>query len=548
MRSPLQAIVWEIWAANRRSWLVVLAIVPIWGVVCRLFSDNLQHSDAMKGLSFIPTMLTTCLLMSIFNFTETNPRKGFAGFPQRFFTLPIPTWSLVGIPMACGILSVVGLYIVWAEFVFRPAGVEMLIRWPAVLLAGTVVFYQSIIWCLSGFRIIRLLTLGFVMTYAVAIGMIPFLPPNLRGNWTESRLTLILAGLMAGAFCASVISIGNQRRGGIQGWAWRRELVRRLTDAIPHVQWNLNSPSRALLWMEWRRSGLVLPIAVLFALLLIIGPVSWIAGHGPKATLYAVSWIAILPILLALPVSQGLAKPDFWSLELALSPFLSTRPISGSQIIAAKMKSAAISTLITWGLVLTITPLWVYLKCDPEKLRDAWGMFRTLYSPISQWAIPVFTVIAAMLLTWNMLVGSIWRGYSGRTWFFYTMVSISIAVFLASLIFFAWFFDQDEDHGSLFVAWLPWLPWILAGCFIVKCWTAVGALQIAKNGRMVSDRAVIFYLACWAAATVLFMCWACLVSPRVVWLRDLLLFAALLAVPIARTGIALPAIAWNRHR
>ena len=75
MRSPIQAIVWEIWAANRRSWLVVLAIVPIWGVVCQLFSDNLQHSDAMKGLSFIPTMLTTCLLMSIFNFTETNPPR-----------------------------------------------------------------------------------------------------------------------------------------------------------------------------------------------------------------------------------------------------------------------------------------------------------------------------------------------------------------------------------------------------------------------------------------------------------------------------------------
>ncbi len=311
MRSPIQAIVWEIWAANRRSWLVVLAIVPIWGVVCQLFSDNLQHSDAMKGLSFIPTMLTTCLLMSIFNFTETNPRKGFAGFPQRFFTLPIPTWSLVGIPMVCGVLSVVGLYVVWAECVFRPAGIEMLIRWPAVLLAGTVVFYQSIIWCLSGFRIIRLLTLGFVMTYSVAIGMIPFLPPNLRGNWTESRLTLILAGLMVGAFFASVISIGNQRRGGIQGWAWRRELVRRLTDAIPHVQWNLNSPDRALLWMEWRRSGLVLPVAVLFALLLIMGPVSWIAGYGPKATGLAVSWIAISAAAVGAAGKSGASQARF---------------------------------------------------------------------------------------------------------------------------------------------------------------------------------------------------------------------------------------------
>ena len=248
--------------------------------------------------------------------------------------------------------------------------------------------------------------------------------------------------------------------------------MRRLTDAIPHVQWNLNSPSRALLWMEWRRSGMVLPVAVLFALPLIMGPVSWIAGNGPKATGLAVSWIAILPLLLALPVSQGLAKPDFWSLELALSPFLSTRPISGGQIVAAKMKSAAVSTLAAWALVLTITPLWVYLKCDPANLRDAWGLFRTVYGPFSQWAVPIFTVIAALLLTWNVLVGSICAdtpaglGSSTQWW-------ASIAVFIASLIFFAWCFDQDEDHGSYFVAWLPWLPWILAGCFIVKCWTAV---------------------------------------------------------------------------
>ncbi len=46
------------------------------------------------------------------------------------------------------------------------------------------------------------------------------------------------------------------------------------------------------------------------------------------------------------------------------------------------MKSAAISTLLTWGLVLSIVPAWLYLKCDLENLRDLRGMLRTVVRAI----------------------------------------------------------------------------------------------------------------------------------------------------------------------
>jgi hypothetical protein len=262
----------------------------------------------------------------------------------------------------------------------------------------------------------------------------------------------------------------------------------------------------------------------------------------------AVSWIAILPMLLALPVSQGMAKPDFWSLELGLPPFLSTRPISGGQIVVAKMKTAAISTLASWALVLTITPLWLHLKCDTENLGNVWGMYRTVYAPLSQCAIAVITVMAAMMITWSLLVSSIWRGYSGRTWFFYTLVGVSIAMLFGSLVFLAWCFEFDDDHGSFVVAFLPWIPWMLAGVFIVKCWLAVWVLHAAKRRNAISQRTIALYTVCWLVATVCFLGWAWLVSPRVIWLRDLLMLAALLAVPIARIAAAPLAVAWNRHR
>jgi len=550
MRSPSTAIVWEIWAAHRRSWLLVLAVIPIWAVMCQVFSDNfnLQHSELIKGLSFIPAMLTTSLVMSIFNFTEVNHRKGFAGFPQRLFTAPMPTWSLVAIPMACGVAGVVLLYFAWAVCVFRPAGVDLMIRWPAILLAVAVVFYQSIIWCLSGFRITRLIVLGIVMTCLVGVGFIPFMPTKLREDWTEVRLTIILAILSVGAFAASVVVVGSQRRGGGQGWAWRRELARRLSDAIPHVQWNLKTPDRALLWMEWRLSGLVLPAAVLFALLLIMGPASWIAGYGPKATGMAVAWISVLPILLAVPIGQGIAKPDFWSLELSLPPFLTTRPISGAQIVAAKMKSAAISTLLTWGLVLLISPVWLYLNCDLEFLRDTRGMLRTVYAPFSQWAIPALFIVAAMLLTWSLLVGGIWRGYSGRTWFFYTLVGLNISAFIASWTFFAWLFDTGEDHGSPFVDVLPWLPWILAACFIAKSWSALAVMNVATRYKLISSSSIKKYFCVWVAGASVLIALAWFISPAVEWMRDILILVALLMMPVTRFAAAPLAVAWNRHR
>ena len=549
MRSPSTAIVWEIWAAHRRSWWFVLAVIPIWAVVCQVFSDNfnLQHSELIKGLSFIPAMLTTSLVMSIFNFTEVNHRKGFAGFPQRLFTAPMPTWSLVAIPMASGVASVVLLYLAWAVCVFRPAGVDLMIRWPAILLAAAVVFYQSIIWCLSGFRITRLIVLGIVMTYLVAVGFIPFMPTKLREDWTEVRLTIILAILSVGAFAASVVVVGSQRRGGGQRWAWRRELARRLSDAIPHVQWNLKTPDRALLWMEWRRSGLVLPAAVLFALLLIMGPASWIAGYGPKATGMAVAGFLFCQSCLRCRLVMALRNPIFgrwnWPCRRFLRRGRSARANRGGQDEVGGDQHAidlGASALHRAGVAI------------PEVRSGKSARFARyashLVRPLSQWAIPALLVVAAMLLTWSLLVGGIWRGYSGRTWFFYTLVGLNIAAFMASWIFCGWLFDPGEDHSSPFVDVLPWLPWILAACFIAKSWSALAVMNVATRHKLISSRSIKKYFCIWVAGASVLIALAWLISPAVEWMRDILILAALLMMPVTRFAAAPLAVAWNRHR
>src|SRR5262249_6365577 len=129
LRSPAQALVWEIWAANRRSWMAIGTVSLIWAVLFQWLGTVVQKSDAIEAACIIPAIAMLGLTMAIFNFTEVNRRKGFAGFPQRLFTVPVDTWLLVGVPMLCGIVSVVGLYVAWTELIFRPAGFKFLVRW-----------------------------------------------------------------------------------------------------------------------------------------------------------------------------------------------------------------------------------------------------------------------------------------------------------------------------------------------------------------------------------------------------------------------------------
>ena len=395
-------------------------------------------------------VLSLILVMAFCNFTDRDRGKTFAGFPRRLFTLPVSTWLLVTCPMLFGVVSIVGVYVAWAKLVFQPAGVEVLVRWPALLLAAGMVSYQTIIWCLRGFRFLRLIVLSVMLTLLVALGLAPYaLAPGGQGR-LEGILTAALAACMLGAYGAAVAGVACQRRGGGRGWQWVGLLRQGLEDALPRSKRPFASPERALMWLEWRRGGLVLPAAVLLTFVLIVGPGTWLAGRGPEATARAALWLALLPMILALPVGKGLAKPDFWSLELGLNPFLTTRPVSDGQVVAAKMKAAALSTLLAWALLLTLAPLWLWLVGDVADLYSNWKVFCAVYSPFARVAIPMLLLNAAIILTWGLLIGGIWAGASGRPVVFAGSIVFGIVCFMSLLAFVTWWgLDGPGRSGRL---------------------------------------------------------------------------------------------------
>jgi hypothetical protein len=273
--------------------------------------------------------------------------------------------------------------------------------------------------------------------------------------------------------------------------------------------------------------------------------VTGFAGRDRETTARTAAWLVLSPFVLAAVVGKGFAKPDFWSLELALPPFWATRPISSAAFLAAKLKTAALSTAIAWALLLVVALPWLLLACDTRDLRGWWRAFTTIYHPAAQWTILSLLLLAAMVLTWRLMIVSLWSGLYGRPWFFVSTVGVgSVGV----IVLIGWWFLMEVDGTALLVDWLPWAPWLLAGAFLLKSWAALGAWRLAHGRGLVSRAFVGAYLSTWLGATSCLLTLAFCLSPRIDWLRLTLILVALLLCPLARIGLAAVSLGENRHR
>jgi hypothetical protein len=353
---------------------------------------------------------------------------------------------------------------------------------------------------------------------------------------------------MLAAYAATLVTVGVQRRGGARGWAAIQIIFERLVGLIPRGQLRIKSPDAALFWMEWRRSGLVLPAAGLVMTFLILGPVLSFLGRGHRYTTWAEMWLFMLPMLLAFPIGLGFGKPDFWSLDLTLSPFFGTRPVTNGQLLAAKMKAAACSTLLAWAILLVVAPTVVYLYCDTKHWSILWEQWQMLYYPFSARAVPILALVGAMLMTWGLLVRNIWLGYSGHGALYYSITGVGLVAFVTGLFYFVWWQDHPRTHGDSITGIMPWIAWTLAAVVTAKSWFVAYCVGKLRQRRMISRRSLVIYTAIWLTATGCLVLGAWLLAPRIEYFRNTMLLVGLCTVPAASIALAPLTIAWNRHR
>src|SRR5437870_1562925 len=141
MRSPILALTWEMWAAHRRGYQILLGLLATCAILFHAVAGSLQRSEWFQGLSLVPMILSLGAVLFLCSHTESDAAGRSIGFPSRLFRLPVPTFVLVTCPMVIGVMAILGLHFCWVLLVFRPLGMAMPIAWPALLLAAGMLGY-----------------------------------------------------------------------------------------------------------------------------------------------------------------------------------------------------------------------------------------------------------------------------------------------------------------------------------------------------------------------------------------------------------------------
>jgi hypothetical protein len=543
MRSSLQALVWEIW---RRGWKIAIVISAL-GALCATINHVvpdkkylLRNFEAVYWLLMVVSLFLT---FSVFHYAEHNRAKNWNGFPYRLFWLPVPTGLLVACPMVLGVISVEAVYWVWAKLVFGPLG-RAVSFWPAACVGVGMICYQAIVWGLAGFRITRMIVLSFTGLLLIDLGMAPLFEEV--KIWSEQEIyrwatiTLVLMGVI-GAFAAWFL-VERQRRGGGRGRGWIRQCLIRAIDSLPRRTRPFGSPAQAQFWFEWRRCGQLLPMCSAAVLLLVCAPLSWFTRGGGDSISLTVGWALAAPLVLSAVIGKGFGKPDFWSTDLSVPPFLAVRPFASGEMIVTKMKVAMLSVVITWALVIAFLSCYLSLWADRKNLHDIWKAALMIYTPGELGVIGILGLLAAAIFSWRMLVGGLWISVCGN-------IRLSIgyaAVQIGAVVLFVWGIARASRFPFTVVNQtihnLRWIGWALVAVAVLKL-----ALSFWSWRRITPTRTRT-YMVLWWAGTICLVGFVLAINPRFGAIKHVCILVAFLPLPLARLGMAPTLLANNRHR
>lgn len=544
MRSPTIALLWEIWWPHRQN-VALIAGATVVGIIL----DALEAPGSEPSpLTTLLAMMAFLLLFAVFSYTESSGGRELGRFPRRLFTLPVTSLHLLAVPLLAGIAAIELLYLLWMEPLARGESTSNV--FVAILLAAFVVFYQAALWTLERAGALRLIILGGVAIAVFTIGLLPSFPPSPPPWWrSEAALAGLVAGLAVVAFLLAWRHVAGLRAGGGRSAPLAESLFAWIAEATPERRKPFANAMAAHFWFEWRSSGMVLPALVGGIVLVGVMPMSWLVRSDGGDTFRLLLAALAGPIFLAVPVGVAFSKPTFWSEDLAVPAFIAVCPLSSEDLVATKVKVAAVSAVLSWVVMLVFVTVWLssWANLDSVSLfaLQLWAFHE--HSVAAVYGIVVLLAIAGMFLTWRFLVSRLWSGLSGKRTMFVASVFAILVLVLAGIAF-----EADRLPGWLLrdPARLAPVAWIAAVAVIAKYWIA------AYAWRGVAPRYLRVYLIVWLAGTASF-----LALGIVLWgmvriylpldvdrLRSVVILLALLAVPLARVGLAPAQLARNRHR
>lgn len=534
----LQALTWELCQPHRKLFwwiaaalLASLALNMADGAAFDASEEAESLPDVLQEMLFL---LATFLAFHIFSLTELDSRKARQGFPRRLFVLPVSSLTLVAVPVMLGFVAVETIFTIGYVTGIAMDMVDAPV-WGGLKLGAFMLTCQLILWSCAGLGSLRLVFIGISSFFFIVLGKNPV-------------STALLFGWTLIAFLWSWATISRQRSGGGKRQRRMADIAASMIDALPRRKCGFASPQSALFWYEWRQAGFILPLAVSMLLLIVIAPLSLLTADSARSTPILLGGLLLTPLIMACAAGKALSKADLWSADMGVPAFLAVKPVSAETIVLVKIRVAVLSMLITWGLLISFAFVWLQFWANLELLH-AYGNFIWAtqgHSLPAHYATAALTVIACMLLTWRLLVVGLWIGLSRhRACFTWASMLLVLAVMLGPALYYEVFDWVSADYERLGI-----VVWLGAALVIAKFWLA------AWSWRAMTAKHTLHYFGIWLAGTGCMLALALLLDDSIRSLasadssrvQTLLIFAALLIMPLAQLALAPVTLADNRHR
>ena len=553
MRTPGQALIWELWRISR--WDLIFRAVGgsvLWVTIFCFLETGRDGLEPIAGFALL-TLAGTSVFSATWMQTFENRRTGFC-FPLGY-SRPISTRVLVAAPMAyIACTSVLSFWIPAAllRFLF---GIPFPLLPTAALIVAVSACFVSAAWSSASFaaRMVNLVAVGAVLgglilwwNWQHGIGTTPlFFTKNWPTIFAFSLMHyLVLLMVFVCAVVVTTFAVDRQRHGErFQIKAVSRAICE-LTDRLPRRTRPFTTPVRAQFWLEMRRSGVsVLLIGVCAAILAFLY-ISYVdLNSEPLRGKAAVMWLILLAVcpfvyqilgaewLLGLKRRQGAV----W-----LSTFDATQAMGNDGLIAVKLAVLAISVLVSW-LVMVFAAATQTAICG--RFGDLVRVSETIAPLVANvsapwWAAVVIIALALCASSSAMLIAiGLWLPRHPKA------LGGAAFVVLSHVCLAVW----DSRHGGVLVPLWTAYGWFLSAGLVVVCFIA---LRKSLKWGCLGKRFLAIALCLWAvlvSATVTLYLKVVPVTVTVP-LSALVLGLGMMTMPLTAAAIAPLALASHRHR
>jgi hypothetical protein len=540
MKTPALAIGWTIWCRHRGGLSATAICVVLVVVACAVSRATLGPGEALQacGEAAVPLAVCALYLVAVFAYGfDSDLATAGTAFPSRMFTLPVRTAALAGWPMAYGAAAVGSLWLITASLIFRPAGLDVPLWWPALLAAAQLAWMQALAWWPFGLAWLRIVVALLVAHLPITGTMLAL---RLVPEWVVSALLVVV---LAAGLVAAWAGVARARGGEVASWRWLTNFGMSFDRrSLPRI--GFSSAARALTWFELRRHGLALPLIVAIVVPLCLVSL-FLEEINPPILVRNLGLVLVVPLFFAAMAGGSVGRNNQWVREhYGISSFAATRPVTTAAMVAAKLRAAGRTTLVTWGLTLAMLMVAIFASGANQVLGtmlDAWLDARPAAEVI---ATVVVAAVLLVLFTWKRIVESLLVGLTGREWLIKTAVVVWLFVGFNVAFLFLWLLINTEYHETL----RRGMPWMMAVLASLKLGLGAVAICALRRKQLVEDRTLFMLGLVWFAMfanLVSVLAWLIPSEIAPVYTVGL---GVLLMMPFARFAAMPLALDWNRHR